>query len=106
VIGAEAHFASGAGLDAFWENALAGRSGLRELPADRWNADDYAADERAWAPVGGFLDPGALEFPWRKFRVPPLQAQRMPPMDRLLFRIVHRALEHAGYADVARLPRT
>ncbi|HZI14898.1 MAG TPA: beta-ketoacyl synthase N-terminal-like domain-containing protein, partial [Myxococcus sp.] len=106
VVGADAYFASGAGLEDFWEGAVAGRGGLRELPAERWKAVDYALDGSSRAPRGGFLDGAALEFPWQKFRVPPLQARRMPPMDRLLFRTIHRALEHAGYGDVSRLPRT
>src|ERR1041385_8383227 len=58
----------------FWDNLLAGRSSIREVPRQRWDpalfwSPDKSAPERTYAKIGAFVDNDA--FNPLDFRMPP-----------------------------------
>jgi 6-methylsalicylic acid synthase len=101
VIGAGCRFAGGAdSADAFWELLTAGRSGIGDAPAQRWQAyagrgPDYAAAARRASIPGGFLADVA-GFDSAFFGLTPREAELMDPQQRLLLELSWEALEHAG----------
>ncbi len=100
VIGMAGRFPGAPDTRALWELLRAGRSGIGEIPADRWNVDDY------WDPVpgtpgkmatraGGFLT-DIDRFDSYFFGITPREAETMDPQQRLLLEVTWEALEDAG----------
>lgn len=100
IIGIGCRFPGADNPQAFWELLRAGRSAIREVPADRWKMDDIYDPEPAqpgktvsrW---GGFLNQ-VDQFDWRAFRIPPHEVKQMDPQHRLLLEVAWEALEDAG----------
>jgi acyl transferase domain-containing protein/NADPH:quinone reductase-like Zn-dependent oxidoreductase/surfactin synthase thioesterase subunit len=84
----------------FWEALLAGRDGIRDVPADRWkhalfhdtNPEKFGTIRNA---KGGFID-GVDLFDADFFGYFPTEAQRLDPQQRLLLEVTHEAMEDAG----------
>ncbi len=90
------------GPDELWDFLVAGRSGVREVPSERWAwfADDSPETAAALAGTskwGGFLDDVAA-FDAEFFDIPAGEADKMDPQQRLLLEVTNEALEHAGIA--------
>ncbi|WP_141747702.1 type I polyketide synthase, partial [Streptomyces nanshensis] len=115
VVGMAGRYPGAADLDAFWENLLAGRDCVTEIPDGRWDHGRYY-DERRGVPGrtyskwGGFLD-GVDEFDPLFFGISPKAASTMDPQERLFLQCAWTALEDAGHtraslrsASRARLP--
>uniref|UniRef100_UPI0015C563F8 SDR family NAD(P)-dependent oxidoreductase n=1 Tax=Streptomyces sp. JHA26 TaxID=1917143 RepID=UPI0015C563F8 len=106
VIGMAGRFPGAPTLDAYWENLLAGRCEITEIPAERWDAAQcYDPDPTVpgttcsrWAALLDDVDAFDAAF----FGVSPLEAEAMDPQQRLFLREAWNALEHAGYGA----PRT
>ena len=91
VIGLACRFPGAADADGFWDNIVAGRNAITEVPPERW---DGRADGRVrW---GGFLsehdcfDPEFFNLSWR-------EAEAMSPQQRVFLEQAWHALENAGY---------
>jgi myxalamid-type polyketide synthase MxaB len=100
VIGMGCRFPGARNLDEYWKLISEGREGVREIPADRWNVDEfYDANVDAPGKIvtrrGGFLD-DIDQFDPRAFGITPREAARMDPQQRLLLECTWEALEHAG----------
>ncbi|WP_228182536.1 SDR family NAD(P)-dependent oxidoreductase [Streptomyces anulatus] len=100
VVGLSARFPQAENLDAFWENLKAGRDGVTEIPADRWDHRQYfdprpGTPGKSYTKWGGFLD-GVDTFDAEFFRISPREAERMDPQERLLLQEVWHALEDGG----------
>ncbi|HEY3997402.1 MAG TPA: SDR family NAD(P)-dependent oxidoreductase, partial [Candidatus Xenobia bacterium] len=88
------------GADSFWKVVSEGVDAIREVPADRWDADAYFSPEPAvpgktnsrW---GGFMD-GIDQFDPAFFGIVPGEAHVMDPQQRLLLEVAWEALERAG----------
>jgi acyl transferase domain-containing protein len=86
--------------DGLWDLLREGRSAVREVPASRWDIDEYYdPDPRTpggvYTRYGTFLDDIAgwdAEF----FGLSPREALRMDPHQRLLLELVWEGLEDAG----------
>ncbi|MGX6606764.1 SDR family NAD(P)-dependent oxidoreductase [Micromonosporaceae bacterium Da 78-11] len=84
----------------FWELLSDGRTGITEVPASRWNVDDYYdPDRRAAGGIytrhGGFLgDIAGWDAGF--FGVSPQEALRMDPHQRLLMELLWDGLENAA----------
>ncbi|MDE3155805.1 MAG: LLM class flavin-dependent oxidoreductase [Acidobacteriota bacterium] len=101
VVGMGCRFPGGADSPAaFWQMLRAGVDPIREVPADRWNVDDWfdpvpGTPGRTYTRWGGFLD-GVDRFDARFFRISPREALGMDPQQRLLLEVAWEALEDAG----------
>ncbi|GLW47204.1 hypothetical protein Stsp02_28660 [Streptomyces sp. NBRC 14336] len=101
VVGIGCRFPGGAdNPDDFWQLLREGRDAITEVPADRWNADDFTSDDprtpgRTNSRWGGFLD-GVDRFDPGFFGIARQEAVRMDPQQRLLAEVAHEALEDAG----------
>ncbi|GAA0225982.1 SDR family NAD(P)-dependent oxidoreductase [Cryptosporangium japonicum] len=86
--------------DSYWDLLASGRSGVREVPADRWEqfSDGSAASAAVLAGLtrwGGFLG-DVSGFDAEFFGITPREAALMDPQQRLLLEVAWEALEHAG----------
>lgn len=88
--------------DSYWRLLRDGVDATREVPADRWNADDYYdADKDAVGKMitrrGGFLD-SVDTFDPGFFGISPREAATLDPQQRLLLEVTWEALEDSGTA--------
>ena len=103
IIGMSCRFPGGADSpDAFWDLLVQGRDATCELPSDRWDIDRYFNPDplkpgKMYVRRGGFI-PEIGMFDAAFFGVPPQEALRMDPAQRLLMEVAWEALENAGYA--------
>ncbi|WP_067499195.1 SDR family NAD(P)-dependent oxidoreductase [Actinoplanes sp. TFC3] len=90
VVALAGRYPGAADLDEFWDNLVAGRDCVTEVPAQRW---DRTAASLGW---GGFLD-GVADFDPLFFHISPREAAVMDPQTRLFLQCVWTLLEGAGY---------
>lgn len=103
IIGAAGRFPGAPDLDTFWANLLAGRSQIREVPAERWPEDGYYDPDRrvpgrSYSKWAALLD-DVGRFDARFFQVSPLEAEAMDPQQRLFLEEAWTALADAGLTD-------
>lgn len=84
----------------FWDLLSRGGDAIREVPAERWDAEalfaaDSAAPGRTYARRGGFLN-GIDQFDAEFFGISPREAAHVDPQQRLLLETAHEAMEDAG----------
>ncbi|MBX6769568.1 MAG: polyketide synthase, partial [Actinomadura rubrobrunea] len=84
----------------FWELLCEGRDAVTEVQSDRWNADEFWADDpsapgKTTTRWGGFLK-GVDRFDPQFFGISATEAARMDPQQRLLAEVTWEALEDAG----------
>src|SRR5271156_2042958 len=103
VVGIGCRFPGGAvGPEGYWNFLANAGDGICEIPADRWNADEYYdpdqfAPGRMSSKWGGFL-PDVAGFDADYFGISPREAEAMDPQQRLMLEVAYEALEHAGIA--------
>ncbi len=88
--------------ESFWRLLVEGRSGIREVPPDRWSLDRYyhpdpAASGTTITRWGGFVD-DPDKFDARFWAISPREAIRMDPQQRWLLEVAWEAIEDAGVA--------
>ena len=86
----------------FWNLLTEGRSGIREVPADRWNNSRfYHPDPECLDSIiskwGGFVN-DLDKFDARFWGVSPREAMRMDPQQRWLLEVAWEAIEDGGTA--------
>ncbi|MGB0651660.1 MAG: SDR family NAD(P)-dependent oxidoreductase [Thermoplasmatota archaeon] len=85
----------------FWDNVLAGKNSIREVPKERWDPElywdaDKGAPDKTYAKIGAFVtDDG---FNGLDFRMPPKVVEHIDPSQRWALSAAKEALEDAGYA--------
>ncbi len=87
-------------IPSFWDLLCQGRSGITEVPRDRWNRDrfyhpDTAVPLRMHSQWGGFIDE-LDDFDARFWGISPREAARMDPQQRWLLEVAWEAVEDAG----------
>ncbi len=103
VVGIGCRFPGGAvGPEGYWKFLTSGGDGISEIPADRWDADEFYdpdqfAPGRMSSKWGGFL-PDVAGFDADFFGISPREAEAMDPQQRLMLEVAFEALEHAGIA--------
>ncbi|MFF4568534.1 type I polyketide synthase [Streptomyces sp. NPDC001410] len=101
IVGMGCRFPGGAtSPDRYWQLLENSVDAITEVPASRWNLDDfYAADPdvpgRMPMRFGGFIDDVDLFDPYF-FGISPREAARMDPQQRLFLQVAWEALEDAG----------
>jgi len=100
VVGIGCRFPGANGPAGFWRLLCDGVDAIRDVPADRWDAQAfYDSDPGAPGKMntrwGGFLD-GVDQFDPQFFGIAPREAARMDPQQRLLLEVAWEALADAG----------
>ncbi|HVT30619.1 MAG TPA: beta-ketoacyl synthase N-terminal-like domain-containing protein, partial [Lacipirellulaceae bacterium] len=100
IIGMSCRFPGAPNLQEFWRLVEESRSGVSEVPPERWNADAF------YDPTGE--TPGKMSVRWAAFidspdqfdpqffGITPREATRMDPQQRLLLEVAWEAMENAG----------
>jgi phthiocerol/phenolphthiocerol synthesis type-I polyketide synthase D len=90
-----------AGPDAYWNMLANGTDAIVEVPADRWDAEEYydpdtLASGKMSSKWGGFLTDDVAGFDADFFGISPREAEAMDPQQRLMLEVAWEALDHAG----------
>jgi acyl transferase domain-containing protein len=101
VVGMAGRFPGSDSVEAFWEDLVAGKCQVKEIPKSRFDLDAYydptgEKKNSTAARYGCFLDEPGL-FDHRLFNISPREAAQMDPAHRLLLTIGYEALQQAGY---------
>jgi acyl transferase domain-containing protein/acyl carrier protein len=92
-------------VPSLWTALQEGMDGIREVPADRWDAhawldEDVLAPGKMTTRWGGFLnDVAGFDAPF--FRISPKEAAQMDPQQRIALETSWEALENAGLVATA-----
>ena len=105
IIGYAARLPGAGDADQYWEVLHAGRDAISEVPADRWDAEEFfdpdpAAPGKVVTRRAGFVD-DVTGFDAPFFGVSAREANLMDPQHRLLLETSWRAVEHSGIAPTA-----
>jgi len=100
IIGMGCRFPGADNPDEFWNLLSEGRDAIGQIPADRWNIDDYFDPNpdtpgKMFSKNGGFLK-SVDQFDPQFFSISPREASKMDPQQRLLLEVTWEALEDAG----------
>ena len=102
VVGIGCRFPGGInGPDEYWDFLANKRSGIREVPADRWNVDafyspDPGAKSRTYARYGGFMTDDVFGFDPAFFDMSPREVTAMDPQQRIALQVSYEATQDAG----------
>ncbi|BBZ35830.1 type I polyketide synthase [Mycolicibacterium confluentis] len=105
IIGYAARLPGAQDAEAFWELLREGRDGISEVPADRWNVDEFFDPEpgtpgKVVTRRAGFVDdPTGFDAPF--FGMSTREVRLLDPQHRLLLETSWRAVEHSGTAPTA-----
>jgi acyl transferase domain-containing protein/acyl carrier protein len=88
--------------EAFWRLLRDSICAVTEIPASRWNVDDYydadpQAPGKSYCRYGSFVE-DIDQFDAKFFRISPREALALDPQQRLLLEVSWEALERAGLA--------
>ncbi|GAA2583393.1 SDR family NAD(P)-dependent oxidoreductase [Actinomadura fulvescens] len=103
IVGMACVYPDAADLARYWGNVVAGADAIREVPAERWNADTFydpdpaLAGRRTPSKWGGFLP--AVPFDALAYGIPPASLTGIEPVQLLALDVAARALDDAGYRD-------
>lgn len=105
IVGYAARFPGAAGADEFWQVLRQGRDAVSEVPADRWDADEFFDAEpgspgKVVTRRAGFVD-DVTGFDAPFFGISTREARLLDPQHRLLLETAWRAVEHSGTAPTA-----
>jgi len=100
IIGMGCRFPGASGPKAFWKLLCEGNDAIREIPPDRWDANDFYSPEsplkgKMNTKWGGFLDQ-IDGFDPSFFGITPRETLRLDPQHRLLLEVAWETLEDAG----------
>lgn len=96
IVGMSGLFPGADSVDEFWENLVANRSSIVEIPEDRW--DWHKTQDEIYCRWGGFLnDVKTFDAPF--FNISPLEAECMDPQQRLFLQEAYHAFQDAGYSE-------
>ncbi len=100
VVGIGLRFPGSSSPAEFWEQILAGRSGIRVVPEDRWGKVEHYYDpdpktpDKSYTKIGGFITD--FHFDPLRFRIPPSVVAKMDRTQQLAVVCAGDALEDAG----------
>ncbi|MBA0048104.1 type I polyketide synthase [Mycobacteroides sp. LB1] len=105
IIGYAARFPGAADADEFWDVLREGRDAISEVPADRWDVDEFFDPEpgvpgKIVTRRAGFVD-DVTGFDAPFFGMSTREVRLMDPQHRLLLEMAWRAVEHSGTAPTA-----
>lgn len=99
IIGMDCKFPNAESLEAYWDLLYHNKSGIQEIPAERWPESFYEKDKIStaktitkWAGLLSSYD----QFDPAFFGISPNEAARIDPQQRLLLMLTYGAFEKAG----------
>jgi malonyl CoA-acyl carrier protein transacylase len=100
IVGIGAILPDAPNAEAFWNNIIAKRYSISDVPPDRWCAADYydpdpSAPDKTYTRIGGWVRDFA--FDWKRFRIPPKVASAMDQAQQWAVTIAADALADYGY---------
>jgi acyl transferase domain-containing protein/aryl carrier-like protein/UDP-glucose 4-epimerase len=111
IIGMSGRYPMAGSLRTYWDNLKNGKDCISEIPADRWDLEDFFLPDRekametgkSYSKWGGFLE-GFADFDPLFFNISPGEAVTMDPQERLFLQACWEVLEDAGYTkqEIAR----
>ncbi|MCA1186209.1 acyltransferase domain-containing protein [Saccharopolyspora sp. 6T] len=101
VVGMAGRFPGAPSVSMLWRMLLDGRSAVGEVPAERWDAEQWYDPDPGRAGHtstrwGGFLNGGIADFDPAFFGLSPAEAAHMDPQQRLMLELSWESLEDAG----------
>jgi len=105
IVGLSGRYPQSPDLDGFWRNLRDGRDCITEVPASRWDwqqwySEDATREGAHLSRWGGFIE-GVDEFDPRFFNISPREAIGIDPQERLFLQHAWLALEDAGLTRAA-----
>jgi polyketide synthase PksN len=110
IVGLSGRYPGAGDVAEFWRNLRDGKDSIVEVPPARWDWRDHFSEDRSaagrhYSKWGGFID-GVDEFDALFFNMPPVDAERIDPQERLFLQHAWMALEDAGYTRASlQIPR-
>ena len=103
IIGASGRYPMADNLSEFWQNLVAGKNCVTEIPAQRWNYHDYfSEDKNALGSIhskwGGFVN-DVDKFDPLFFNMSPMEAELIDPQERLFLQTAWNTIEDAAYTQ-------
>lgn len=98
IIGLNGRYPQSPSLDDFWKNLCGGKNCISDVPADRWNWQQFSgkeSDDYSRRRAGFIAD--VDKFDPLFFGISPREAERMDPQERLFLESSWHAIEDAGY---------
>ena len=103
IIGMSGRYPKADDLRQYWDNLVAGRNCIVEVPRQRFDVDRYYDPDRAKAGKTNSKWLGAIDgidcFDPLFFRISPQEAEYMDPQHRLFLQEAYRTFEDAGYSS-------
>jgi len=101
IIGLTGRYPQAPDLQAFWANLCEGKDCITEIPADRWDHNQYFDSDKnkigkSYSKWGGFIE-GVDQFDPLFFNISPREAALMDPKERLFLEIVWNLFESTAY---------
>jgi len=105
IVGMSALFPDSGDLQQYWENILSEADCIKDVPADRWNVDDYydpnkGTPDKTYSKVGGFIPD--TDFNPIEWGLPPNILEITDVSQLLSLVMAKRVLADGGYGEDAR----
>ncbi|MEH2062926.1 MAG: SDR family NAD(P)-dependent oxidoreductase [Nostoc sp.] len=100
IIGMSGRYPGANNINEFWQNLIAGKDCITEVPKDRWDwrsvAEHKSPSGKSVSKWGGFIqDPDCFDHQF--FRISPREAEVLDPQERLFLQTCWECIEDAGY---------
>ena len=104
IIGISGHYPQARTLREYWNNLVAGKDSITEIPKERWpwewfyhpDPEEAVAKGKSYSKWGGFVE-GFADFDPLFFNISPREALNIDPQERLFIESCWEVLEDAGY---------
>ncbi|PWK14995.1 type I polyketide synthase [Tumebacillus permanentifrigoris] len=101
VVGLACQFPDAPNARVYWDNLLARKDSMREVPKSRWDINEHYhpnehRDEKSISKWGGFL-PDIEQFDPEYFHIPESLAVQVDPLQRKFLEVGAEAIADAGY---------
>ncbi|MEI7847808.1 MAG: beta-ketoacyl synthase N-terminal-like domain-containing protein, partial [Chloroflexota bacterium] len=104
IVGLSAIFAKAANLSEYWDNIVRKIDAITDVPASRWNIEDYFSpdpnqSDKTYCKRGGFIPD--ISFDPMEFGLPPNILELTDVSQLLTLVVAKQALEDAGYGSAS-----
>lgn len=105
IVGISGRYPGANNLDEYWDNLVVGKNSVVEIPASRWDVDQYYDPDttklgKVYCKWLGMVD-GAEYFDPMFFQISPSEAEVMDPQHRMFLQEGFKAFENAGYSGAS-----